>query len=195
MSGVVLRCPNCGTTRAAPGECDACHEAPVRYYCTQHRPGLWLDAPTCGQCGSRFGPTAPPPARPAATKPAARGSPAPPPTAGRGAAPPPSPAAPGARVPARGTAPGRSPAPVPAPPPAPPPLAESFEALDELMRGTGRTRRRPRAAAPEPYPVRKVPSVGGCLLRLLFLMLLMFIVGIGGLLLFGTAVLRMFGFY
>ena len=43
MSGVVLRCPSCGTTRAAPGECDACHEAQVRYYCTNHTPGRWLE--------------------------------------------------------------------------------------------------------------------------------------------------------
>ena len=55
MSGVVLRCPSCGTTRAAPGECDACHEAQVRYYCTNHTPGRWLDSRSCPQCGSQFG--------------------------------------------------------------------------------------------------------------------------------------------
>ena len=27
MTGVILRCPNCGTSKATPGECDACHEA------------------------------------------------------------------------------------------------------------------------------------------------------------------------
>ena len=70
MSGVVLRCPSCGTTKAAPGECEACHEAQVRYYCTNHTPGRWLDSPLCPQCGSQFGvperrPAAPPPpARP-----------------------------------------------------------------------------------------------------------------------------------
>ena len=70
MSGVVLRCPSCGTTKAAPGECEACHEAQVRYYCTNHTPGRWLDFPLCPQCGSQFGvperrPAAPlPPARP-----------------------------------------------------------------------------------------------------------------------------------
>ena len=47
MSGVVLRCPNCGTTRSTPGMCEACHEAEVRYYCTNHTPGLWLNASTC----------------------------------------------------------------------------------------------------------------------------------------------------
>ena len=43
MSGVVLRCPSCGTTTAASGECEACREAQVRYYCTNHTPGRWLE--------------------------------------------------------------------------------------------------------------------------------------------------------
>jgi len=55
MSLVVLRCPNCGTTQAGPGECDACHEAQVRYFCTNHNPGQWLTAPKCPQCGAQFG--------------------------------------------------------------------------------------------------------------------------------------------
>lgn len=68
MSGVVLRCPHCGTVRPTEGECEACHEAQVRYFCTNHSPGLWLDAGACERCGARFGdpvpamkvPTAPP---------------------------------------------------------------------------------------------------------------------------------------
>jgi hypothetical protein len=52
---VVQRCPSCGTTRATSGECEACHEAQVRYFCTNHTPGLWLDASTCPKCGARFG--------------------------------------------------------------------------------------------------------------------------------------------
>lgn len=52
---VVLRCPTCGTTRPGPGDCEACHEAQVRYFCTNHTPGRWVDAPTCPQCGARFG--------------------------------------------------------------------------------------------------------------------------------------------
>jgi len=52
---VVLRCPNCGTTQAAPGECEACTAAEVRYYCTNHPLGLWLDTPTCPQCGDAPG--------------------------------------------------------------------------------------------------------------------------------------------
>ncbi len=47
MSAVVLRCPNCGTTQLAAGECDACHEADVRYWCANHTPGRWLDGPAC----------------------------------------------------------------------------------------------------------------------------------------------------
>jgi hypothetical protein len=61
---VVQRCPSCGTTSATAGECEACHEAQVRYFCTNHSPGLWLDASTCRTCGARFGdaarPTPPP---------------------------------------------------------------------------------------------------------------------------------------
>jgi hypothetical protein len=52
---VVLRCPSCGTTRASPGECEACHEASARYFCTNHEPGEWLKAKTCEKCGARFG--------------------------------------------------------------------------------------------------------------------------------------------
>jgi hypothetical protein len=59
MSRVVLRCPNCGTTQAGPGECEACHEAQVAYYCTNHSPGRWLEAPICPQCGARFGAASP----------------------------------------------------------------------------------------------------------------------------------------
>lgn len=55
MNGVVLRCPNCGTVQPAPGECEACREAPVRYFCTNHVPGVWLDSASCPQCGAGFG--------------------------------------------------------------------------------------------------------------------------------------------
>jgi hypothetical protein len=47
-------------------ECEACHDAQVRYYCTNHKPGRWLDSRSCPQCGSQFGvpdPPAPPPSR------------------------------------------------------------------------------------------------------------------------------------
>lgn len=51
---VVLRCPSCGTTRATRGECEACHEAQVRLFCTSHEPGLWLDGSTCPTCEARL---------------------------------------------------------------------------------------------------------------------------------------------
>jgi hypothetical protein len=70
MSAVVLRCRACGTTQSHPGECDACFEGEVRYFCTNHSPGLWLDQPACRDCGARFGEAperrpGPPPAEPA----------------------------------------------------------------------------------------------------------------------------------
>ena len=79
---VVRRCSNCGTSQAAPGECEACHEAQVRYFCTNHSPGLWLESASCARCGAHFGaptsPTAPPPVpvRSRPPVPAPRGAPA-----------------------------------------------------------------------------------------------------------------------
>ena len=69
MSAVVLRCPNCGTTQGVQGECEACHEAQVRYYCGNHTPGRWLDGKVCSHCGAVYGrtvtrPVSPPPSRP-----------------------------------------------------------------------------------------------------------------------------------
>jgi hypothetical protein len=55
MSGVVLRCPHCGTTQVTQGECQACHESSVRYFCSNHSPGHWLESPRCGSCGATFG--------------------------------------------------------------------------------------------------------------------------------------------
>jgi len=68
MSGVVLRCPTCGTTQTHRGECDACSDAQVRYFCTNHTPGVWLDEPACKECGARFGDA--PRSRPPVTAPA-----------------------------------------------------------------------------------------------------------------------------
>ncbi|HEX8512251.1 MAG TPA: hypothetical protein VF688_04015, partial [Allosphingosinicella sp.] len=59
MVGLVLRCPNCGTVQPTGGECEACREAPVRYFCTNHDPGIWVDSSSCPQCGARFGDPAP----------------------------------------------------------------------------------------------------------------------------------------
>lgn len=81
MSGIVVRCPNCGTTQSTIGECEACHEATTRWFCPNHEPGLWLDAALCPTCGARPGvPGARPqatPTRPRATTPP-RATPAPP---------------------------------------------------------------------------------------------------------------------
>jgi len=55
MSSVVLRCSNCGTVQASAGQCEACHEAEVRYFCRNHNPGRWLDGPACNACGAQFG--------------------------------------------------------------------------------------------------------------------------------------------
>lgn len=81
MSGVALRCPNCGTTQSGPGECDACHEAAVRYFCANHNPGRWLDGPACPSCGARFGEVRPaprvPPTPPSAPPRAREAPPAP----------------------------------------------------------------------------------------------------------------------
>ena len=62
MSDVVLRCAHCGTTQSSPGECEACHEGQVRYFCTNHSPGQWLDGQVCSQCGAAYGRPAPRPA-------------------------------------------------------------------------------------------------------------------------------------
>ncbi len=55
MSSVALRCATCGTTQSHPGECEACFEGEVRYFCSNHNPGLWIDGPVCRRCGAKFG--------------------------------------------------------------------------------------------------------------------------------------------
>lgn len=52
MSEVVLRCPHCGAIADALGECEACHEAGVRWYCANHTPARWLDSHVCAGCGA-----------------------------------------------------------------------------------------------------------------------------------------------
>ena len=34
----------------------------VRYFCTNHEPGRWLETPKCPECGAEYGVTVPPPA-------------------------------------------------------------------------------------------------------------------------------------
>lgn len=59
MSGVVLRCENFGTTSATAGERQACREAEVRFFCTNHPPGNWLDTPVLSRWSRVRGPSCP----------------------------------------------------------------------------------------------------------------------------------------
>jgi hypothetical protein len=197
MTGVVLRCPNCGTSTRTVGECDACHEAQVRYYCTNHKPGLWLDAPACLQCGAKFGDVAPLAARPARPP-----TPVDPPTRvtspelARRADPPPSlpktSAGPWGRKEGRGSS---------------DPETEASERsaslrdaraakMREIFEAVGRAGRRSRGAT---YTTSDTPSArsarGGCLMR--FLLLIMFLIIVLPLLLslVGGALLQMLAGY
>ncbi|WP_324808417.1 hypothetical protein SH584_02905 [Sphingomonas sp. LY29] len=64
--------------KSTEGQCEACHEAAVRYFCLNHKPGLWLEVSTCPQCGARFGD--PVPSRREEEKPVERPAVSPPPT-------------------------------------------------------------------------------------------------------------------
>jgi hypothetical protein len=202
MSGVVLRCPSCGTTRAAPGECEACHEAQVRYYCSNHTPGRWLDAPSCPQCGARFGEPARAPVRPAPAAPTrapARPAPAAPgrtPAPAPSAAPRPSPASAGRPV--AGARPSARPERLP------PVEDEAIDLRDErvargagwddLLRAAARVRRTPSETVfgreAEPPAAGRRP--GGCLLRFILIVVFLFLALMGGLSVLGGSLLRLF---
>ena len=95
---VVLRCRTCGTSQARRGECEACSEGEVQYFCSNHEPRVWLEGPVCGRCGARFGeapgtpssaagrrrtlPADAPDFRPPARRPPASDTPAPAPSLG-----------------------------------------------------------------------------------------------------------------
>jgi len=197
MTGVILRCPNCGTSKTTPGECEACHEAQVRYYCTNHKPGRWLDASVCPQCGAKFGDPVRPAARPVAP------------------ATPPRP-----RTTITSTAPPRA-----DPPPSPPrtspkpwgrrerersPDAEDFSTSDEgasvrdirtarmleILRAASRAGRMSRGATygtPEAPPVGA--ALGGCLMRFVLLAMFLLIIFFLMLSLVGGSLFQMFGGY
>jgi hypothetical protein len=191
---VVQRCPNCGTTRATPGECEACHEAQVRYFCTNHTPGVWLPSSQCPQCGARFG------------EPARR---APVPTAARAPVVKRAPPADHAR--ARTSSP-------PAYAPSPPPSvshaewrgAERMPATtdpreDELGAGGSpaamwqkvllaalRSRYLPSTTTPHPARPRLARGAGGCVMRLLVIGLLLLLALVSAIFVFGQALLRGF---
>jgi len=185
MNGVVLRCPSCGTTKAAPGECEACHEAPVRFYCTNHQPGRWLDSSSCPQCGSQFGvPDSPPAAPPAPGRARPRAFPAPPTSTARLPTSDRAPTSPTARRKGYSSWPGRGPWGSRTSPeeervadPSRDAFREAMErTLPELLREAARARRT-REVVDIP-PVRAAAAAAGCLraalLIVLFFMLAMF---------------------
>lgn len=183
---VVLRCPSCGTTRTTPGECEACHDAQVRYFCANHTPGLWLDASTCSKCGARFGDPAPdtaPPGIPVRTRP-----PAAPPRAPTSTSAPPAPPKAGAD----GWESGER---------LPPADEEELDAMRRSETGASRMplwmkilraavrAREMRSAAPPETP-RIGRGSGGCLTRLVLVLLVLFVVVATALFLVGRALLQ-----
>jgi hypothetical protein len=153
MSGVVLRCQNCGTTQSTRGECQACHEQEVAFYCTRHTPGVWLNAPRCPQCGAEFGKAVPPPS--VGRAPPSRRRREPPPRS-----------RPPAETPSSRIDPwGRADA------PAPPPDTRTM--LERLLRE--HYRRRAERAIDERYVTRDSfrPALAGGCLRIVLLMFLM----------------------
>ena len=188
MTGVALRCPNCGTTASAPGECDACHEAQVRYYCSNHKPGRWLDTPACPQCGARFGD----PVRPAAPPP-----------------PPPRPTVSPSLEPARADPVRPPPAPSRTPwgrrdrTPAPETIIEGErDGASVRAARTARLLEILRAASRRPRDVTYIPEAppagaafGGCLMRFIVLAMFMLIVFSFLLSMVGGSLIQMFGGY
>ena len=177
MTGVALRCPSCGTTQNHSGECDACYEAQVRYFCDNHNPGLWLDGTQCKACGARYGEA---PKRPAAPPPAA------PPPRARGPRPMPPPGE-GPTEPRRARR-GR----VPDPPerPGPPDL---FEMLRRAMAARGPARSE-EDAWERPPPTMRRPRVGGCLGKLVLWAFILFVLMVlGPLFMMGSAFRFFFG--
>jgi hypothetical protein len=172
---VVLRCPTCGTTQGHPGECEACSETEVRYFCTNHDEGNWLDAAVCSQCGARFGDprrtSPPPPAAP--TRPAS---------------------APDFRPPRSRRSPERPletdfskrrpPRPAidePAEPDVVPPASSLEDLLAELARASGRDHRtyEPEAVPwTRPAPPRAAFPLAGCFIRFIGMLLVLFAAGI-----------------
>ena len=172
---VVLRCPTCGTTQAHGGECEACSEGEVRYFCTNHDDGIWLDGPACSRCGAKFGDT---PRKP----PAARTPRVPTPPAG----------APDFRPPGRGVLkrpsepdfvrrpPRRSEREEPLEPEVLPRTPSLEELLEEISAESARARGRYEAKVPPSEPRAGHPAlpIAGCLLRIVGLVFLLIIAAI-----------------
>lgn len=193
---IVLRCPNCGTTQGHSGECDACAEGEVRYFCTNHDAGTWLDGPVCTRCGAKFGD---PPRRPVPAP-----APAPPPAPRPRRAPTAGAAIPEYRAPERRRTLEAAPEPDFAPPPrrpdpdAPldPEVLPPTRSLGDLLEEISKARARRRAGS----EVDETPAVGpprpgiafplaGCLVRILGLGFLLFLAVVALLfLLFGSLI-------
>ena len=173
MNGVVLRCPVCGTTQSQPGECDACSDGNVRYFCGNHTPGVWLDGPLCRECGAQFGDapagsaTSPPSAAPSRpVHKTRRPDASPPPRAGA--------------EPRRTVRRARRPAGRPVDRPAAPSLRDLLEDLGDGGERTGYTVELPRYER-VPEPPRRSPFVLGCLLRIVLLVVLLIVLVVFGL--------------
>lgn len=166
---MVLRCPKCGTTQSHPGECDACYDDQVRYFCSNHSPGLWLDEPVCKACGAKFGeaptrhPAPPPPAAP----------PVPPRKTRRSESRPPMP---------RGAEPPRT-SPRRPPDPEVTPAEPSLEDLLARMSSERRTGYKEEEAPwGEPIPEVRLPTppLKGCFVRFLLFALLLLALALAG---------------
>lgn len=180
---VVLRCPACGTTQGHAGECEACSEGEVRYFCTNHDDGNWLDGPVCSRCGAKFGE--------ASSRPPAMRNP-------RVSTPPSGPPdfrSPDRRTPERppdidvGSRPRkRSERAVPAEPEVLPRTPSLEELLEEFTEERGRAGSGGDAEWTEPRTGHARFSLGGCLIRSVGLVLLLIIIAI-------VFLLMMFSFF
>ena len=181
MSAVVLRCDNCGTSQSARGLCEACHEGQVRYFCTNHDPGRWLETNKCTQCGAEYGVTV---TIPAATKR---------PEAGDLRSRPKKTASP-SDLPTPATKPGRRtggpwgsrPAPAPEDIFASEEAATRARTVERLRRLLGATRYGRRAPDPTDFDYGPPPMMaGGCLRAVLLIVLFFLLVSFLGLANFG----------
>jgi hypothetical protein len=170
MSGVILRCPHCGTSSATAGECTACHEAAVRYMCTNHATGLWLETPACPACGAVFGVAPQPPAPSTPMPPAARRRP---------------------EVEHWGRGPSSDYARASDPRAAE--MAAAHRRLHDLLRAGIRSRAIP-PAEPDESRARGGANLGGCLVRTVALLFVLFLLSTIGPLLFGLSLLQLFRF-
>ena len=176
---VVLRCPTCGTTQNHSGECDACSESDVRYFCTNHSPGVWLTDSRCTECGAKFG-----------DAPAVRARPTTPAAPARPRVGPRPESRPAPRRPEPSSPPAR-----PRPKAAEPEDEEAVPSLAEVIVDMLEESRRPSEPVEEPRwreePVvvaRPKPFIAGCLGRLLLLVFLLIALALAGLsTLFGVA--------